>query len=154
MYSNFSPDFLSICEYNSWKKTTCYRPFKNGHFERACTEKMLDHQYKENDAKKTYIQTIIRRELMLNALQINKKYYALSTFPSSNRRNVEDSGKVLATSVFEFYQSTAVQIYQPTLMRWLKSVQLTLSHLITTSVPRAMFTHFLVEHGLSQYYLY
>ena len=36
----------------------------------------------------------------------------------------------------------------------LKSVQSTLSHLITTSVPRAMFTHFLVEHGLSQYYLY
>ena len=26
--------------------------------------------------------------------------------------------------------------------------------LITISVPRAMFTHFLVEHGLSQYYLY
>ena len=35
-----------------------------------------------------------------------------------------------------------------------KSVQSTLSYLITTSVPRAMFTHFLVEHGLSQYYLY
>ena len=29
----------------------------------------------------------------------------------------------------------------------LKSVQSTLSRLITTSVPRAMFTHFLVEHG-------
>ena len=36
----------------------------------------------------------------------------------------------------------------------LKSVQSTLSHLITTSVPRAMFTHFLVVHELSQYYLY
>ena len=36
----------------------------------------------------------------------------------------------------------------------LKSVQSTLSHLITTSVPRAMLTHFLVEHGLSQYYLF
>ena len=34
------------------------------------------------------------------------------------------------------------------------SVQSTLSHLITTSVPRAIFTHFLVEHGLSEYYLY
>ena len=33
-----------------------------------------------------------------------------------------------------------------------KSVQSTLSHLITTSITRAMFTHFLVEHGLSQYY--
>ena len=29
-----------------------------------------------------------------------------------------------------------------------------MDHLITTSVPRAMFTHFLVEHRLSQYYLY
>ena len=35
-----------------------------------------------------------------------------------------------------------------------KSVQSTLRHLLTTSVPRAMFTHFLVEHELSQYYLY
>ena len=38
--------------------------------------------------------------------------------------------------------------------KMLKSVQSTLSHLITTSVPRAMFTHFLVEHGLSQYYIH
>ena len=35
-----------------------------------------------------------------------------------------------------------------------KSVQSTLSHLITASVPLAMFTHFLVKHGLCQYYLY
>ena len=34
----------------------------------------------------------------------------------------------------------------------LKSVQSTLRHLITTSVPHAMFTHFLVEHGLSEYF--
>ena len=27
--SNFSPEFLSICEYTSQKKTACYRPFKN-----------------------------------------------------------------------------------------------------------------------------
>ena len=36
----------------------------------------------------------------------------------------------------------------------LKSVQSTLSHLISTSVPRATFTRFFVEHGLFQYYLY
>ena len=54
---------------------------------------------------------------MLNALQINFKNYSLSTFPSSNRRNFKDSGKVLATSVFEFYQSITVQLYQPTLIR-------------------------------------
>ena len=56
---------------------------------------------------------------MLNALQINKKSYIFSTFPSSNRRNFEDSGKVLAVSVTEFYQSIAVQLYQPMLIRWL-----------------------------------
>ena len=56
---------------------------------------------------------------MLNALQINQKNYILSTFPLSNRRNFEDSRKVLAVSVFEFYQSIAVQLYQPTLIRWL-----------------------------------
>ena len=33
-----------------------------------------------------------------------------------------------------------------------KSVQSALSDLITTSVPRATFTRFLVEHGFFQYY--
>ena len=56
---------------------------------------------------------------MLNALQINKKNYTLSTFPWRNRRNFEDSRKVLATSVFELYQSIVVQLYQSTLIRWL-----------------------------------
>ena len=55
---------------------------------------------------------------MLNALQINKKY-TLSTFPFSNQRNFEDSGKVLAVSVSQFYWSIAVKLYQPTLIRWL-----------------------------------
>ena len=49
---------------------------------------------------------------MLTALQINKKNYIFSTFPSSNRQNFEDSGKVLAVSVTEFYQSIAVQLYR------------------------------------------
>ena len=78
----------------------------------------MDHQYGENSAR-TFIQTMIRGELMLNAPQINQKNYTLSTFPSSNRRNFEDSGKVLAISVSEFYQSIAVQLYQPTVIRWL-----------------------------------
>ena len=42
------------------------------------------------------------------------KNYTLSTFPLRNRRSFEDSGKVLAISVSEFYQSIAVQLYQPT----------------------------------------
>ena len=56
---------------------------------------------------------------MLNALQINQKNYTLWTFPLSNQRNVKDSGKVLAISVSEFYQSIAVQLHQPMLIRWL-----------------------------------
>ena len=47
---------------------------------------------------------------MLNALQINQKNYTLSTFPSSNRQNFEDSGIVLAISVSQFYQSIAVRL--------------------------------------------
>ena len=70
-------------------------------------------------ARETYIQTIIRGELMLNVLRINKENDTLSTFPSSNQRNFEDSGKVLAVSVSEFHESTAVQLYQPTFTRWL-----------------------------------
>ena len=44
------PEFLSICKYNSGKKTACYQTFKNGHFVRACMEKMMNHQYKEHSA--------------------------------------------------------------------------------------------------------
>ena len=50
-----------------------------------------------------------------------------------------------------FYVSTK---WRPREINQLKSVQSTLGHLITTSVPRATFTHCLLEHGLSQYYLY
>ena len=55
---------------------------------------------------------------MLSAFQINKNYM-LPTFPLSNQQNFEDFGKMLATSVFEFYQSTAVHPHQPMLIRWL-----------------------------------
>ena len=47
---------------------------------------------------------------MLNALQINPTNFTLSTVPSSNQRNFEDSGIVLAVSVSQFYQSIAVQL--------------------------------------------
>ena len=43
-------------------------------------------------------------------------------------------------------------IIRPDFHMIVKSVQSTLSHLISTSVPRATFTRFLVEHGLFQYY--
>ena len=117
----FSLEFLSICEYNSWKKLHITDLSKNGDFVRVCTEKVMDHQYISiwKTARETYIQTIIRWELMLNALQINQKNYTLSTFPSSNQRNFEDSGKVLVVSVSEIYRSVAVLLYHPTLIRWL-----------------------------------
>ena len=45
---------LSSCQYVSTipgKKTASYRPLKNRHFVRVCTEKTMDHQYRENGAK-------------------------------------------------------------------------------------------------------
>ena len=53
----------------------------------------MDHQYRENGARN--IHSIIRWELMLNALQINKKVMP---------------GIVLDVSVSQFYQSITVQI--------------------------------------------
>ena len=47
---------------------------------------------------------------MLNALQVNEKNYTLLTFPSSNGRNFEDSGIVLAVPVSQSYQSITVQL--------------------------------------------
>ena len=71
------------------------------------------YQYEESDARNKHS----NYNQMRAYVQSSKKNYTLSTFPSGNRRNFEDSGKVLAVSVFEFYQSMAVQLYQPTLIR-------------------------------------
>ena len=49
-----SPEFLSIYEYNSWKKLHVANLSKTKHLVRACTEKMMDHQYTENGARKVY----------------------------------------------------------------------------------------------------
>ena len=88
MSSNFFPlSSLSIYEYNSWKKTACYRPFKNGHFVRVCKEKMMDHQAKWE----TYIKTVIRWELTLNTLQINQKIISYRPF----HRVIDETLKIL-----------------------------------------------------------
>ena len=79
-------------------------------------EKMMDHQYIENGARNMYSDYNKMRTSVECSLNQFKKY-TLSTFPSSNRRNFEDSGKVLAVSVSEIYQSIAVQLCQPTLLR-------------------------------------
>ena len=71
----------------------------------------MDHQYRENAARNMY-----SNYYQMRAYVECSPNYTVSIFPSSS----EDSGKVLAVSVF--YQSTAVQLYQPTLIRWLSSV--------------------------------
>ena len=78
----------------------------------------MDHQYGENDARNIY-SNYNQMRAYVECFPNQQKNYTLSTFPSSNRQNCEDSGKVLAVSVSEFYQSIAVQLYQPTLIRWL-----------------------------------
>ena len=113
---------LSSCQYVGTipeKKTAGYRPFRNGHFVRVCTEKMMNHQYKGIGAINIYSNyNQIRAYVECSPDQ--SKNYTLSTFPSSNGRNFEDSGEVLtAVSVPEFHQSITVQLYQPTLIRWL-----------------------------------
>ena len=85
--SNFSPEFLLICEHNSLKKSACYRPFKNGHSVRVRTEKMINHQNRENGERKIYSnqnQTEALISLILSK-SINKT--CLIDNSSSNRPN-------------------------------------------------------------------
>ena len=66
--SNFSPLVLvNMCTIPE-KNIRCYRPLKNRHFVRVCTEKIMDHQYKENGAR-----TIYSNNNQMRALQINQK---------------------------------------------------------------------------------
>ena len=88
----------------------------------------MDHQYWENGVRKIY-SNYNHMRAYVEALQINPKNY------TCNRRYFEDSITVLAVSASSFYQSTAVQLYQPTLMKWVsESVQSNLGHLITTTL--------------------
>ena len=77
-------------------------------------EKMMGYQFRENGARNIY-QTNIRRELVLNALEISQNNYTLSIFPSSDRRNFEDSGKVLAVSVSDFTRALRFSSTSPCL---------------------------------------
>ena len=52
---NISSNFFHWVLVNMWvKKTACYRPLKNRHFIRVCTERMMDHQYGENGGRNMY----------------------------------------------------------------------------------------------------
>ena len=69
----------------------------------------MDRQYRENVARNIYSNyNQIRASTECSPNQ--SKTYTLSTFPSSNRRNFEDSGTVRAISVSQFYQSIPVQL--------------------------------------------
>ena len=78
----------------------------------------MDHQYRENGERNIYSKYNQMRGYVECSLDQSKNY-TLSTFPSGNRQNFEDSRKVLAIPVSTFYQSIAVQLYQPMLIRWL-----------------------------------
>ena len=69
----------------------------------------MDHQYGKNGERNIYSNHNQMRACA-ECSPKSIKNYNLSTFPLSNRQNFEDSGKVLAVSVFEFYQSIAVQM--------------------------------------------
>ena len=74
-------------------------------------ERMMDHQYGENGARNIYPDCNQMRADVECSPNQSRENDTLLTFPSSNRRNFEDSGKMLAVSVFEFHQSIAVQLY-------------------------------------------
>ena len=48
----------------------------NEHFVRVCTDKIIDHQYRENGARNIYL----NYNKMLNALQINRKIISYRPF--------------------------------------------------------------------------
>ena len=68
----------------------------------------MDHQYRENGARNIY-SNYNQMKAYVEYSPNQSKNYTLLTFPSSNRRNFENTAKVLAVYVSEFYQSIAVQ---------------------------------------------
>ena len=78
----------------------------------------MDHQYRENGARNMY-SNHNQMSAYVECSSNQSKNYTLSAFLSSNRRNFEDSGKVLAVSVSEICHSIAVQLHQPSLIRLL-----------------------------------
>ena len=75
----------------------------------------------------------------------SKKLYLID-LSSSNRQNFEDSVKVLAVSVSEFYQSIAVQLYQPMRITLL-SLLYVYKH-TTVSVIRESLSISVRRHGM------
>ena len=63
----------------------------------------MDHQYRENGARNKYSSyNQMRAYVTCSPNQSKKIMPKILTFPSSSRRNFEESGKVLIVSVSEF----------------------------------------------------
>ena len=77
------------------------RRLKNRHFVGVCTEKIMDHQYRENGARNIYSNYNQMRAYVEHFPNQSKIGYLINI--SSNRRNFEDSGIMLAVSVSQFY---------------------------------------------------
>ena len=89
------------------KKSAYYRPFKNGQFVRVCTEKMIDHLYRENGARNIYSNYIQMKTYFECYPSQSKKIYLID-ISSSNRRNFGYFGKILTGLVCEFCQGTLI----------------------------------------------
>ena len=68
------------------KKTACYRPFKNRHFVRVCTEKMMEHQCKvsRKDVRNTCSKYSQVKAYVDCSPDQSRKTYTLLTVPYSN----------------------------------------------------------------------
>ena len=75
-------------------------------------------QYRENGARNTYSNYNQMRAYVECSPNQSKKLYLINLAIEPSTKFLR-FGKVLAVSVFEFDQSTAVQLHQPTLIRWL-----------------------------------
>ena len=100
-----------------WRET-CPQTFPLSSCQYVSTIPEKDPQYGENGVRNIY-SNYNQMRAYVECPPNQRKNYTLSTSPSSNRRNFEDSGKVLAVSVSEFYESITVQLHQPALRRWL-----------------------------------
>ena len=78
----------------------------------------MDHQYRKNGARNTYSNYNQMRAYFEFSPNQSKKLYLID-LPIEQSTNFEDSGIALAVFVSQFYQSIAVQLLQPRLIRWL-----------------------------------
>ena len=102
--------------------------------------------------------TVLRKYIQIIAKAVSfLSKNVLHAIPSSNlmKKNKESKCKITLRGpdcqrLGYFSRLTLYFTYEK--MNPIESVQSTLSHLISTSVPRAKLTPFLVEQGLFQYY--